>query len=45
MDIITLLMLFASVWLFDTIANGYPQVSRWLFHLLEERDRVKQIKP
>lgn len=45
MDILTLSILFASVWLFDTITNSFPKLSRGLLQallqVLEESDRVK----
>ena len=42
MDILTLSLLFTSVWLFDTISNGYPKFSRWLLQILEDSDRAQQ---
>ena len=41
MDILTLSILFTSVWLFETIGNGLPKLSRWLLQVLEESDRAK----
>lgn len=41
MDILTLSILFTSVWLFDTIANSFPKLFRWLLQAIEDGDRVK----